>query len=121
MSDESLRTLLDSAQTSDSVDSSVFARVVFRNDPRLLALSGIPTDRTTRELQTPASSDFVRDAIAVLEEAMKINPDETRVLSWFNQQPLRDFSMRTPIEMIVDGQVDALLQYVQSLEAGSAG
>ena len=121
MTAPSLRALLDSACTSDVVDASMFARVVFHGDRRLASLAGLPIAGMKPDTAVPASRDFLRDAVAVLEAAMTINSDESRVLQWFNRQPLEDFSMRKPVEIVADGQADALLKYVISLESGSTG
>ena len=121
MTTESLRALLESARTSGVVDASMFARIVFPGDRRLMSLSGISIDRMKLEPAVSTSEDFWRGAVAVLEEAMTINPDESRVLQWFNEQPLVDFSMKRPAEIVADGQTEALLEYVRSLESGSTG
>lgn len=116
MTAETLRSLLDLARTSDVVDASMFARVVLRSDYRFAVLAGMQS--------TPAIStcqDFLRDAVAVLEGAMTINSDEALVLQWFREQPLEDFGMKRPVEIVAAGHADALLKYLASLDSGSTG
>jgi hypothetical protein len=117
----SLQALIDSARMFGRVDPSAFARIVLRSDERLATLAGVPVHAVKNDTSAPAIQGFVLGAIAVLEEALIINPDESRVLYWFNQERLGTFAMKTPAEIVASGDADSLIQYVESLDAGFVG
>ena len=121
MADLSVRALIDSARMFGRVDPSAFASIVLLSDERLATLAGVPLDAVKNDPSAPAIQDFVLGAIAALEEAMIINPDESRVLQWFNSERLDTFAMKTPAEVVADAQGDALVQFIRSLESGSTG
>ena len=97
-----------------------FARTVFGGEEHLLSL----VRRTHSMPVSLASSEvfnYVQAAATVLSEATKVNPDGLTVAKWFNHERLPDFEFRTPAEVNAQGKSDALIAYIQSLDAGWAG
>jgi hypothetical protein len=56
-----------------------------------------------------------------LARALELNPDEAMVLSWFWTGRLNDFGSRTPVELILAGNADAIVSYIDSIESGASG
>ena len=75
------------------LEPAEFARIAFARDARL-----------------------VSGALAVLEQALKTDPDASRVLHWFIEKPLKDFSMLTPAEVVSSGKAAALLDYIKVVD-----
>ncbi len=104
-----------------------------RLDPKLVA-SELKSDeqeladmakvhRTTVQL-TPQSKKLqnaMRDMMRVMKAAETLCGDMEKAVRWFRYQPLADFRYLTPIQLVQQGEVQAVIDYISSIEAGSAG
>jgi hypothetical protein len=63
----------------------------------------------------------MRDMDRVLSAAHAFNGDIDRTLFWFRNHPIADFGHLTPIELVEQGKVQAVIDYVESLAGGSSG
>jgi hypothetical protein len=120
MSARGLQRILDLARIEGDVDPKLFAMTVFAGEKSSACLLGQVVDELVTDSNVDAQ-DFVRAAIAVLREAVEVNPDEAQVLRWFSHERLSAFAGMTPAEAIAAGHSQSLLQYVQSLDAGWTG
>ena len=101
----SLASFLDSAR-DQPVDVESFERLVLVNQKAL----GLRFD--------PRSAS---DAVRVLARALELNPDELVVLRWFTAEALPLFGVKTPAELTIEGKVEAVLNYIDSIADGSSG
>jgi hypothetical protein len=105
----SLRGFLDATRRTGRVDSEDFERIVLDdNGP------SIPKP------ETPSEGNLLA-AVQVLGRALELNTDEATVLRWFRHERLADFGLKTPFEIVAAGRADAVLAYIDSVEAGSSG
>lgn len=121
MAEHRLKELLESASIGGVVDGEAFAEVVFDPYVRLSIIAENSHTAGNADFRSAAVQDYVRMAAEVLTNAFRINPDESRVLRWFNHERLKDFGSSTPAEIVVVGRSDALIAYVESLGAGASG
>ena len=75
----------------------------------------------TRAPGSRGVQDFLREALRVIKAATDLNGDLTKALFWYRNEPLSVFGYKTAERLVSEGRVDALLRYVASIEAGSAG
>jgi hypothetical protein len=52
---------------------------------------------------------------------MDLNEGEISALRWFRDQPLPEFGMKTPADLVSKGSAEALLNYIRSIESGASG
>ena len=117
----SLHDLVQPTFPLDRVEPATFANIVFAPNDRLAVLAMGTSVPQGTSLEEGAVKNYMRSTTAILASALKINPDESRVLRWFNHERLSDFNLSTPAEIVAQGRSDALLLYIQSLDAGSTG
>jgi hypothetical protein len=115
-----LSELLRAGRDADRIDPVEFARTFLSGELCLVRLLGGVGCQLDSSLNAKAQV-FVSDAISLLAEALKLNPDAPTVLRWFNDERLPLLSYMTPAEAIASGNLDALLKYVESLESGWSG
>ena len=75
----------------------------------------------TRAPGSRGVQDFLREALRVIKAATDLNGDLNKALFWYRNEPLSVFGYKTAERLVSEGRVDALLRYVASIEAGSAG
>lgn len=63
----------------------------------------------------------MRDIVKVLAAASTVNSDHEQALFWYLNHPIPDFGYQTPAELVRDGHLDAVLQYIASVQGGAAG
>jgi hypothetical protein len=102
----SLAGFLDAVRRRNAIELEAFRQVVF-GDSQSLATRFDPISAGA--------------ATRVLERALELNPDETKVLRWFTSEPLKPFGMKTPAELIVAGKAGLVLDYIESISSGSSG
>lgn len=73
---------------------------------------------------TPASpklQEAMVDIVRVLSATHALNGDIERTLFWFRNQPIADFRHFTAIQLVGQGEVQALVDYIESISAGPTG
>jgi uncharacterized protein (DUF2384 family) len=61
------------------------------------------------------------DRERVLAQATKLVGNADRAAYWFQMRPIADLGGKTAQELVIEGRVDVVIQYIESLEAGAAG
>lgn len=97
-----------------------FVRSVFDDGDRLVSLVQ-EAHSTPIGIDSPEVRNYVRAAAICLAEALTVNADEDVVIKWFHHEQLSLFDGATPARVIAQGNCDALVTYVQSLNAGWVG
>ena len=75
-----------------------------------------PTDPEPASMPT-----VVRDTARVLTQALLRDIGLRAVVDWYATAMIPIFNGKTPMEMVSEGRTDALLAYLESLDAGAAG
>ena len=120
MASQGLSELLQVSGGNGRTNPVEFTRLVRPGEERLVSLLGGSDSKLHPSLSAKAQT-FVDDSISLLGEAIKLNPDEATVIRWFNEGRLSFLSHMTPAEALALGHLEALLAYVESLDAGWSG
>lgn len=115
----SLSDLLAASRNGQTIDPEVFERIVFGTTSEVNDAQG-NFDELTAGLPLP-HPQFIEKAILVLGKAFELNGDEQSVLTWFRHGRLSLFAMATPADVIASGRTGPLLEYLDSIAAGSSG
>lgn len=71
--------------------------------------------------RSPKLQDALRDVVRVLSAAHAMTGDVDRALFWFRNHPIADFGHRTALQLVEDGRVQSVIDYIDSLSAGASG
>lgn len=88
----------------------------------LARIARVHRDTVRNSPANPQLQRVMGDIARVLSAATDIaGGDVARAIQWFRTEPLRVFRYRMPIDVIADGETDALLDWMESLRAGAVG
>lgn len=62
-----------------------------------------------------------RDATRAIKAATDLNGDVNRAASWFRNEALSAFALKTARQLVCEGRTEDVLRYLASLEAGAMG
>jgi len=111
-----LQALLAVARLQEQAELAAFARIAFADVAQLARLAGDGADASRVNCQSESVSIYFAAVLVVLEQAMKTDPDEGRVLRWFTHKRLRAFSMQTPAEVVAAGGAAVLVDYIKVID-----
>jgi uncharacterized protein (DUF2384 family) len=98
-----------------------FAQKLDLEQQRLAELAHVHRNTVTRMPASPRLQDFLRNALRVIAAAFALVGSTDRALYWFRSHPIRDFDYKTPEALVSEGRVDAVIRYIESLDAGASG
>lgn len=87
----------------------------------LAALAGVHRATVREAPSNVRLQTFMREALRVIALATDISGDQAKAIFWFRNEPLRDFGYVTAEKLVSSGEVEAVVSYLQSIEAGSSG
>ncbi|MDZ3823529.1 MAG: hypothetical protein U0S76_07995, partial [Pseudoxanthomonas sp.] len=73
---------------------------------------------------SPTSSklqEAMGDVVRVLSAAHDLSDDLDTALFWFRNQPIPEFDHYTPLQLVEQGKVQALIDYIYSIRSGASG
>lgn len=88
---------------------------------RLASLAHVHRNTVSLAPTSPKLQDAMVDVVRVLSAAHALTGDIDRALFWFRNQPISEFDHFTPMQLVEQGKVQALINYVESISAGAAG
>ncbi|MCY1279189.1 hypothetical protein D9M68_543290 [compost metagenome] len=71
--------------------------------------------------EAEAAQRFITDALRVVLTVTESGVAIERAIAWFRQDPLPTFEGRTAEQLVSQGQVEQVLQFLTSWQAGSQG
>jgi hypothetical protein len=109
------------AETSPSISPNRFG-LVFKVDMQTLAAQAHVHRNTLRLApDTEAIQSHLRESVRVMRAATDISGSIEKAIYWFKNHPLPTFDYKTPQALVSEKRTDALIKYIQSLQAGYAG
>ncbi|TJY57436.1 DUF2384 domain-containing protein [Sinimarinibacterium sp. CAU 1509] len=85
------------------------------------ALAHVHRNTVRNNPNSPDLQRFMRDSVRVLQAAADLRGSVGDALFWFRNHPIRDFDRKTADLLVSEGKTDAVLGYLDSLEAGATG
>jgi len=111
-----LQVLLADARLRGEAELEEFAKIVFADAAQLAKLAGDRAAASRLNCEKQSVTVYAAAALVVLEQAMKTDPDEARVLRWFTHKRMRAFSMQTPAEVVAAGGTSLLVDYLKVID-----
>ncbi len=88
---------------------------------RLASLARVHRNTVSLAPTSPKLQDAMVDVVRVLSAAHALTGDIERALFWFRNQPIADFDHFTPMQLVEQGKVQAVIDYIESISGGASG
>lgn len=109
------------AEASPSISPKRYG-MVFKVDMQTLAAQARVHRNTVRLApDSETIQSYLRDSIRVMRAATDISGSIEKALYWFKNHPLPAFDYQTPQHLVSEKRTEALIKYIQSLQAGFSG
>lgn len=87
----------------------------------LAAKAHVHRNTISRAPDAESIQHYLRESLRVVRAAVDIAGSVEEAIFWFKNNPLPAFDYKTPQDLVSEGRTEALIKYVQSLQAGFAG
>lgn len=115
----------DFLQASDAGSSAIsperFALVTNVDLQTLARNAHVHRNTIARAPASEGIQHYLRESLRVIRAATDIAGNVERALYWFKNNPLPVFDYKTAETLVSEGRADALIKYMQSLQAGFSG
>jgi hypothetical protein len=109
------------SESSPSISPKRFG-LVFRVDMQTLAAQAHVHRNTVRLApDTETIQSHLRESVRVMRAAADISGSIEKAIYWFKNHPLPTFDYKTPQDLVSEKRTEALIKYIQSLQAGYSG
>lgn len=88
---------------------------------KIASLAHVHRNTVSFSPSSPKLQEAMVDVVRVLSAAHALTGDIDRALFWFRNQPIADFAHLTPMQLVEQGKVQAVIDYIESISAGPAG
>lgn len=95
---------------------------VLRLDMQTLATKAhVHRNTISRAPEAESVQEYLRESVRAIRAAADIAGSVEKAIFWFKNNPLPTFDYKTPHDLVSEGRTEALIRYIQSLQAGFAG
>lgn len=109
------------SDASPSISPKRFG-LVFKVDMQTLAAQARVHRNTVRLApHTETIQSHLRESVRVMRAAADISGSIEKAIYWFKNHPLPTFDYKTPQDLVSEKRTEALIKYIQSLQAGYTG
>lgn len=110
-----------SAEASPSISPKQFGRVLRVDMQTLAGFAHVHRNTISRAPDTETVQTHLRESVRVLRAAADVSGSIEKAVYWFKNSPLPTFDYKTPQHLVSEKRTEALIKYLQSLQAGFAG
>jgi len=114
-------TFLNSEANPASISPKRFGQVLSVDMQTLAAHAHVHRNTITRAPDAESIQSYLRESVRVMRAAADIAGSVEKALYWFKNHPLPAFDYKTPQALVSEKRTDALIKYIQSLQAGFTG
>lgn len=112
---------LKATDSRTALSPTELARALEVPAQRLARLARVHRNTVSLAPSSPKLQEALGDVVRVLSAASQLTGDVDKALFWFRNQPIPEFGHRTPMQVIEQGKVQPLVDYIDSISAGPAG
>lgn len=98
-----------------------FAKVAGVSIQALASLAGVHRNTVSQHPDSARLQDRLRDMVKAIAAAVAVCGDLDKAIYWFRNEPIADYRHRTPAELVAEGQLEAVLAYLEDLRNGASG
>lgn len=104
-----------------NISPTKFASVLDYPLQDVAALAHVHRNTVRNNPYSPDLQRYMRDCVRVLQAATDLRGNVSEALFWFRNHPIRDLERKTADRLVAEGKAEAVLGYLDSLEAGATG
>lgn len=104
-----------------SISPKRFGQVLNLDMQTLAAKAHVHRNTIGRAPHAESVQNYLRASVRVMRAAVDITGSVEKAIFWFKNNPLPTFDYKTPQDLVSEGRTEALIHYIQSLQAGFAG
>lgn len=119
--DRFLRYLQDVETGTTSLSPKRYGQVLRLDMQTLAAHAHVHRNTLSRAPDAESVQRYLRESVRVMRAAVDITGNVEKAIFWFKNNPLAPFDYKTPQDLVSEGRTEALIRYIQSLQAGYAG
>lgn len=110
--EESSRTALSPGRLAEALELPI---------QKLASLARVHRNTVSLSPTSPKLQEAMGDVVRVLSAAHQLSGDLDAALFWFRNQPIPEFNHFTPLQLVEQGKVQELIDYIDSISSGAAG
>ncbi len=112
---------LKATDSRTALSPTELARALEVPAQRLASLARVHRNTVSLAPSSPKLQEALGDVVRVLSAASQLTGDVDKALFWFRNQPIPEFGHCTPMQVVEQGKVQSLVDYIDSISAGPAG
>ncbi len=113
--------LRDAAVSPASISPKRYSQALHVDMQTLAARAHVHRNTLSRAPEAESVQRYLRESVRVIRAAVDISGNVEQAIYWYKNNPLQPFDYKTPEDLVSEGRTDALIRYLQSLQAGFAG
>jgi hypothetical protein len=119
--DRFLNYLQDIETGPASISPKRYGQVLRVDMQTLAAQAHVHRNTISRAPDAESVQRYLRESVRVMRAAVDIAGSVEKAIFWFKNNPLPTFDYKTPQDLVSEGRTEALIRYIQSLQAGFTG
>lgn len=110
--EESSRTALSPARLAEALDLPL---------EKLASLARVHRTSVSLSPTSAKLQEAMADVVRVLSAAHQLSGNLDAALFWFRNQPIPEFDHYTPLQLVEQGKVQVVVDYIDSISRGAGG
>jgi hypothetical protein len=98
-----------------------FAKAAGLSVQALSVMAGVHRNTLSQHPESARVQQRLRDMVKAISAAATVTGDVNKALYWFVNEPIADYRHKTAAELVAEGQLGAVLSYLDDLEVGATG
>jgi uncharacterized protein (DUF2384 family) len=113
--------LHDAENGASSLSPKRYGQALRLDMQTLAAHAHVHRNTISRAPDAESIQRYLRESVRVMRAAADVTGSVEKAIFWFKNNPIPTFDYKTPQELVSEGRTEALIRYIQSLQAGFAG
>jgi hypothetical protein len=98
-----------------------FAKAAGVSVQTLASLAGVHRNTVSQHPDSDRLQSRLRDMVKAIIAAAGVTGDLDKAIYWFRNEPIGDYRHKTAAELVAEGELDAVLMYLEDLRNGASG
>jgi uncharacterized protein (DUF2384 family) len=112
---------LQDIETGSAISPKRYGQVLRLDMQTLAAKAHVHRNTISRAPDAESVQRYLRESVRVMRAAVDIAGSVEKAIFWFKNNPLPTFDYKTPQDLVSEGRTEALIRYIQSLQAWFTG
>lgn len=104
-----------------SISPKRYGQVLRVDMQTLAAKAHVHRNTISRAPDAESVQHYLRESLRVIRAAADVAGSVEKAIYWYKNNPIPTFDYKTPQDLVSEGRIEALIRYIQSLQAGFTG